>query len=201
MATADAKRRLRQQPVGATILLTIVGYALVLGTFLLDVPIYPDLTNAQVNLLSHVIAVINTTATVVLLLGWYWIRAGNVEKHRLAMVSGFVLILGFLVVYLLKVGGGGTKEFVGPKIAYYPYLVMLAIHILLSIVSVPVVLYALILGLSHTPAELRETPHARVGRIAAGAWILSLFLGVVTYVLLNHVFAYEFASMIVPVAV
>ncbi|ELY78183.1 DUF420 domain-containing protein [Natrinema pallidum] len=201
MATADAKRRLRQQPVGATIFLTIVGYALVLGTFLLDVPIYPDLTNAQVNLLSHVIAVINTTATVVLLLGWYWIRAGNVEKHRLAMVSGFVLILGFLVVYLLKVGGGGTKEFVGPKIAYYPYLVMLAIHILLSIVSVPVVLYALILGLSHTPAELRETPHARVGRIAAGAWILSLFLGVVTYVLLNHVFAYEFASMIVPVAV
>ncbi len=117
MATADAKRRLRKQPVGATILLTIVGYALVLGTFLLDVPIYPDLTNAQVNLLSHVIAVINTTATVVLLLGWYWIRAGDVEKHRLAMVSGFVLILGFLVVYLLKVGGGGTKEFVGPDLA------------------------------------------------------------------------------------
>ncbi|ELY77363.1 DUF420 domain-containing protein [Natrinema gari] len=201
MATADAKRRLRQQPVGATILLTIVGYALVLGTFLLDVPIYPDLTNAQVNLLSHVIAVINTTATAVLLLGWYWIRAGDVEKHRLAMVSGFVLILGFLVVYLLKVGGGGTKEFVGPDIAYYPYLVMLAIHIILSIVSVPVVLYALVLGLSHTPAELRETPHAKVGRIAAGAWILSLFLGVVTYVLLNHVFAYEFASMILPVAV
>jgi len=115
MATADARRHLREQPLGVTVLLTIVGYALVLGTFLLDVPIYPDLTNAQVNLLSHVIAVINTTATVVLTLGWYWIRAGEVEKHRLAMVSGFVLILGFLVVYLLKVGGGGTKEFVGPK--------------------------------------------------------------------------------------
>ncbi|WP_222919683.1 DUF420 domain-containing protein [Natrinema sp. SYSU A 869] len=199
MATADARRRLRQQPMGATVLLTIVGYALVLGTFLLDIPIYPDLTNAQVNLLSHVIAVINTTATTILLLGWYWIRAGEVEKHRLAMVSGFALILGFLVVYLLKVGGGGTKEFVGHDLAYYPYLVMLAIHIILSIVSVPVVLYALILGLSHTPAELRQTSHARVGRIAAAAWILSLFLGVVTYVLLNHVFAYEFASMIVPV--
>ncbi|PCR89626.1 DUF420 domain-containing protein [Natrinema ejinorense] len=199
MATADARRRLRERPVGTTIVLTIVGYALVLGTFLLDVPIYPDLTNAQVNLLSHVIAVINTTATVVLTLGWYWIRAGEVEKHRLAMVSGFVLILGFLVVYLLKVGGGGTKEFVGPDSVYYPYLVMLAIHIILSIVSVPVVLYALVLGLTHTPAELRNTAHARVGRIAAGAWILSLFLGVVTYVLLNHVFTYEFASMLVPV--
>ncbi|OAQ52104.1 hypothetical protein HTG_14065 [Natrinema mahii] len=199
MATADARRRLRERPKGATILLTIVGYALVLGTFLLDVPIYPDLTNEQVNLLSHLIAGINTTATVVLTLGWYWIRNGEVEKHRLAMVSGFVLILGFLVVYLLKVGGGGTKEFVGPDPVYYAYLIMLAIHIILSIVSVPVVLYALILGLTHTPAELRRTAHARIGRIAAAAWILSLFLGVVTYVLLNHVFDYEFAAMLVPV--
>ncbi|ELY70246.1 DUF420 domain-containing protein [Natrinema versiforme] len=199
MATADARRRLRERPMGVTILLTIIGYALVIGTFLLDIPIYPDLTNAQVDLLSHVIAVINTTATVVLTLGWYWIRAGEVEKHRLAMISGFVLILGFLVVYLLKVGGGGTKEFVGPQGVYYAYLVMLAIHIILSIVSVPVVLYALVLGLSHTPAELRQTPHARVGRIAAGAWILSLFLGVVTYALLNHVFTYEFASLVAPV--
>ena len=199
MATADARRRLRERPMGVTVLLTIVGYALVLGTFLLDIPIYPDLTNAQVNLLSHVIAVINTTATVVLLLGWYWIRAGDVEKHRLAMILGFVLILGFLVVYLLKVGGGGTKEFVGPQGVYYAYLVMLAIHIILSIVSVPVVLYALILGLTHTPAELRQTPHARIGRIAAAAWILSLFLGVVTYALLNHVYDYEFAAMLVPI--
>ncbi|MDF9745280.1 DUF420 domain-containing protein [Natrinema salsiterrestre] len=199
MATADARRRLREQPIGATIVLTIVGYALVLGTFLLDIPLYPDLTNAQVNLLSHVIAVINTTATIVLVLGWYWIRAGEVEKHRAAMSSGFVLILGFLVVYLLKVGGGGTKEFVGPDPVYYAYLVMLAIHIILSIVSVPVVLYALVLGVTHTPAELRTTSHARVGRIAAGSWILSLFLGVVTYVLLNHAFSYEFASMIGPI--
>jgi putative membrane protein len=199
MATADARRRLRERPMGVTILLTIVGYALVVGTFLLDVPIYPDLTNEQVNLLSHLIAGINTTATVVLTLGWYWIRNNEVEKHRLAMVSGFVLILGFLVVYLLKVGGGGTKEFVGPDIVYYPYLLMLAIHILLSIVSVPVVLYALILGVTHTPAELRSTVHARVGRIAAASWILSLVLGVVTYVLLNHVYSYEFASLLVPV--
>jgi len=184
--------------MGVTVLLTIVGYALVIGTFLLDVPIYPDLTNAQVNLLSHVIAGINTTATVVLVLGWYWIRAGEVEKHRLAMVSGFVLILGFLVVYLLKVGGGGTKEFVGPQNVYYAYLIMLAIHIVLSIISVPVVLYALILGLSHAPAELRQTPHARVGRIAAAAWILSLFLGVVTYAMLNHIFDYRFMAMLVP---
>ncbi|WP_121742539.1 DUF420 domain-containing protein [Natronorubrum halophilum] len=192
MATADARRRLREQPIGATIFLTIVGYALVIGTFLLDIPIYPDLTLEQINLLTHAIAVINTAATVCLIAGWYWIRAGEVEKHRLAMISAFTLILLFLVVYLLRVGGGGEKYFEGPDLVYYVYLAMLAVHILLSIVSVPVVLYALILGLTHTPAELRQTVHAKVGRIAAASWILSLVLGVVTYVMLNHIYGYTF---------
>lgn len=198
MATANAKRRLRERPIGWTLLLTVVGYVLVIGTFVFDVPIYPDLTNAQINLLTHAIAVINTAATVLLVAGWYWIRAGEVEKHRLAMVGGFALILVFLVVYLIRVGGGGEKLFVGPDLIYYAYLIMLAIHIVLSIVAVPVVLYALLLGITHTPAELRETSHARVGRIAAGTWILSLVLGVVTYVMLNHLYDYEFAAMVAP---
>lgn len=198
MATAGARRRLRERPIGATIALTIVGYALVLGTFLLEIPIYPDLTLSQIDVLTHAIAVINAAATVLLVAGWYWIRAGDVGKHRLAMVGAFALILLFLVVYLVRVGGGGEKYFVGPDPVYYAYLAMLGIHIVLSIVAVPVVLYALILGLTHTPAELRETAHARVGRVAAATWILSLVLGVVTYLLLNHVYSYEFGIVIVP---
>lgn len=198
MATANARRRLRERPIGVTIVLTIVGYTLVIGTFVADIPIYPDLTNAQVNAFTHAIAGINAVTTVLLVLGWYWIRTGEVEKHRLAMTGGFATILLFLVVYLIRVGGGGTKEFVGPVLVRNVYLVMLAIHIILSIVAVPVVLYALILGLTHTPTELRDTAHARVGRIAAGSWILSLVLGIVTYLMLNHIYGYEFASMLVP---
>ncbi len=197
MATADARRQLRENTLGVTIALTIVGYGLVLGTFLLDLPIYPDLTLEQVNLLTHLIAVINAATTVLLILGWYWIRNDEVDKHRFAMVGAFTLILLFLVVYLLRVGGGGEKYLTGVSDpVYYAYLAMLAIHIVLSIVAVPVVLYALILGLTHTPAELRETSHARVGRIAAGAWILSLVLGVVTYAMLNHIYEYTFEPMI-----
>lgn len=145
-------------------------------------------------LFSHAIAAINTAATVLLVLGWKWIREGKVKRHRAAMGSAFGLILGFLVLYLLKIGGGGTKEMVGaPELVYYAYLLMLAIHIILSVVSVPVVLYAIVLGLTHTTRELREeTPHRTVGRVAAASWILSLSLGVVTYVLLNWVYGYEF---------
>ncbi len=196
MELANAKRRAKERPGTLTAVLTVVGYALVLGTLVGGLPIYPEISKETVNLLSHAIAGINTTATILLVLGWRWIRKGEVDKHRAAMGSAFLLILVFLVLYLLKTGGGGTKEIdlaMGPvKIAYFA---MLAIHVLLSILAVPVVLYALILGVTHTPTELRnETPHKRIGRIAAGSWIVSLVLGVVTYLMLNHVYGYDFAA-------
>lgn len=187
--------------MGATLLLTAIGYALVIGTFAGLVPLYPDIGERGVDLLSHSIAVVNTLATIALVLGWYWIRRGEIDRHRIAMMSAFVLIVLFLLLYLPKVGGGGEKHFVLES-AYawvplwgwiYPaYLVMLAIHIVLSVLAVPLVLYALVLGLTHTPRELTDTRHATVGRIAAATWILSLTLGVVTYVLLNHLYAAEF---------
>lgn len=192
------RSRARERPRATTAVLSVVGYALVIGTFagLIPASVFPDLTNAQVNLFSHAIAAINTTATVLLVLGWKWIRAGEVEKHRKAMVGAFSLIMVFLVLYLWKIGGGGTKELVGaPDPIYYAYLLMLAIHIILSVVAVPVVLHALVLGLTHSPRELRlETPHQKVGRIAAGSWILSLSMGVLTYVILNWIYSYEFAA-------
>ena len=202
MATASASGPVKDHPAAVTAVLSVVGYTLVVGTFLGVVPgsIFPDLSLEQVNRLSDAIAVVNTVATLSLIAGWRWIRRDEVKRHAAAMASAFGLILVFLVLYLTKIGGGGTKEFVGPQLAYYVYLAMLAIHIILSIVSVPVVLYAIVLGLTHTPAELRETKHARVGRIAAGAWILSLSLGVVAYLLLNHVYAWEFIEAAVVVS-
>jgi putative membrane protein len=196
MATASAIGPVKEHPAAATLVLSVVGYTLVVGTFLGVVPasVFPDLSLGQVNLLSDAIAVVNTLATCSLIAGWRWIRRDEVKKHAAAMSTAFGLILVFLVLYLTKIGGGGTKEFVGPTLVYYAYLAMLAIHIVLSIVSVPVVLYAIVLGVTHTPAELRDTAHARVGRIAAGSWILSLSLGVVAYLLLNHVYSWEFVE-------
>ena len=196
MATASGTRqRAKENPLATTAVLSAVGYVLVLGTFAGVLPIYPSIGIETVNLLSDAIAVVNTLATVSLAVGWLAIRRGNVERHRAAMLTAFALILLFLVIYLLKVGGGGGEKHIlaeGP--VYYAYLLMLAVHIILSVVAVPVVLFAVVLGLTHTPVELARTPHARVGRIAAAAWILSLVLGVVTYVLLNHVYGWTFVT-------
>jgi len=192
MAVADrVQTGLRDRPRAITAVLSVVGYVLVGGALYGVIPLFPDLSRSTVNLFSHLIAVINTFALTALLVGVYFIKTGQVRKHRASMLSAFSLIVLFLVVYLWKTGGGFEKSIVAPELVTIVYLVMLAIHILLSVVSVPVVLYAVILGLTHTPEELRETSHARVGRIAVTAWSVSLALGVVTYLLLNHVYAWE----------
>lgn len=199
MAVATARSHLREHPAAATAVLSAAGYVLVGGTLTGTLPgaAFPEVARSTVNLLSHAIAVVNTLATVSLVLGWYWIRRGRVRRHRAAMLTAFVLILVFLALYLVKTGGGGRKEFVGPPAVRTAYLAMLGTHVVLSIVSVPVVLYAVVLGLTHTPAELPGTRHPQVGRVAAGAWVASLTLGVATYVLLNHVYGFEFVPALV----
>lgn len=199
MAVSSVRGPLKDNVRAVTAILSIVGYVAVVGVFLSPTMqgLFPDLSLAAVNLLADAIAVVNTFAVASLALGWYWIRQNEVRKHAVAMTVSFALILLFLVLYLPKVAGGGTKEFVGPQLVTYGYLLMLAIHILLSILAVPVVLYAFILGLTHTNEELRtDVPHRRVGQIAASAWLLSLALGVVTYLLLNHVYDWEFAAAV-----
>ena len=199
MATVSTQGPVKSHPLLTTAVLSVVGYVLVLGTFAGFVNLFPPIGNDTVILFSDLIAVINTCALTALLVGFYFIRTGQIRKHRAAMLTAFGLIMVFLVCYLWKVGGGFEKEIVieqGQFLAAYAgvvrpaYLVMLAIHILLSAVAVPVVIYPVVVGLTHTPSEIEETAHARVGRVAVASWSLSLFLGVVTYFLLNHVYSW-----------
>jgi putative membrane protein len=198
MATTTRRSLAKDHPRAITVVLSIIGYTLVIGAFAGVIPLFPELSKETVDLFSDLIAIVNLCALLVLLAGWRLIRNGKVRKHRAAMLTAFALICVFLVLYLWKVGGGFEKSIVireGQFLAEYAsivepiYLIMLAIHIVLSVVAVPVVLYAVILGLTHTPDELTETAHARVGRIAVTSWSVSLFLGIVTYFLLNHVYS------------
>lgn len=192
MAAADGiHARAKARPLLVTTVLSLIGYALVVGTFARVFPFFPELSNETVVVLSDAIAVVNATALITIVVGVRYIRRDEVRNHRAAMLTAFGLILLFLVMYLLKVGGGFEKAILAEGPVRWAYLVMLAVHILLSAVSVPVVIHAVVLGLTHSPTELRDTSHARVGRIAVVAWTLSLFLGLVTYVMLNHVYMWE----------
>lgn len=192
MAVAESIRsRVRSQPKVVTGVLTLVGYVLVAGVFSGGIDVYPELSESQVLLFADLIALVNTAALGAILAGVYFIKQGEVRKHRALMLTAFSLILVFLFLYLWKIDGGFERSLVAPAVVKIPYLLMLAVHIVLSIVAVPVVLHAVVLGLSHPTAELRNTIHPTVGRIAVAAWGLSLALGIVTYVILNHTYSWE----------
>lgn len=132
-------------------------------------------------------AVISLLAIGTISLGWRAIRRGNVDRHRLAMIVSAILFAAFLVCYLYRlVVLGGASPFPGPDAVYrFVYLPILAIHILLAIVCIPLLYYVLLLAATHSVADLRTTAHARIGRIVAPLWLTSFALGIVVYVLLH----------------
>lgn len=140
--------------------------------------------------IPHVNAAISLLAIVTIGFGWRAIRQRNVDRHRLAMLTAFGLFGLFLVLYLYRlIALGGPAAFPGPEqIERFVYLPILGIHILLAVICIPFLYYVLLLAGSHTVAELAETRHASVGRIAASLWTISFVLGVVVYVLLYHVY-------------
>ena len=188
--TEPVRSYTRTRPRQVTGVISVLGYALVIGAFAGLVPV-PELRTATVQLFSDLMAVINTMALLLLVAGWRCIKRGEVRKHRAAMLMSFALIMLFLVLYVWKVGGGFEKAFVGPTVVQYRYWTLLVIHILLSVVSVPVVLHAVVLEVTYLPAEVRATAHPRGGRLAAAACPCSLFLGTITYVMLNHIYGWE----------
>jgi putative membrane protein len=133
--------------------------------------------------------VLNAFALLLLLRGRAAIRAGDVRAHRRDMLAAAALISAFLVLYVTRVALGGTKAFPGPAaVRLYLYLPVLAVHVLLSVVSVPLVVYNLVVGLSRPADAVGTTAHPRVGRAAVVLWSLSLALGIGVYVLLNLAF-------------
>jgi putative membrane protein len=135
------------------------------------------------------IAGINALALACLIAGWRAIRARRVLEHRRFMLAAAGLISLFLVLYVARVALGGTKAFPGLQaVRTYVYLPVLAVHIVLSIVSVPLVIYNLLTGLTLGIPEVRTTRHPAVGRYAVALWSTSLALGILVYLLLNVLF-------------
>jgi putative membrane protein len=152
-----------------------------------SVPAAPEWVIETIPLVN---AVISAVAIGKIAIGWRAIRRGRIERHRVAMVSAFALFVAFLGLYLYRLTvTGGPQPFPGPDPVYqFVYLPLLAIHILLAMVCIPLLYYVLLLALSRPIAELPRTSHARVGRIAATLWMVSFALGIVVFVLLHVVY-------------
>lgn len=189
----DAQRRsdlLVRRPGVVAVFLAALVYAALGYALTAEPPTrLPPAVARLVALAPHLIAIINATALACLLLGWRAVRAGRIVRHRRYMVAAAALISAFLVLYVSRVALGGTKAFPGPTaVRAYLYLPILTVHILLSILSVPPVIYNLLVGLTRPAGAVRMSAHPRVGRVAVAMWSVSLTLGLGVFLLLNVIY-------------
>jgi putative membrane protein len=166
-------------------LLTVVSLALVFAAALRVIPesLLPR-SSALIAAVPHVNAVLSLLAIGTISAGVYFVRDGQLRRHRAAMGTSFLLFATFLTLDLYRVSIEGPTPFPGSGLAETAYYGVLAVHVLLAIVCVPLVYYVLLLAATRPIAEVFDTSHARVGRAAASLWLVSFALGLVVYVTL-----------------
>lgn len=133
------------------------------------------------NALAPVNALLNSTATVLLLVGYVAVRQKKVEIHRKSMFGAFVASCVFLVFYLARFALTGSHRF--PDLGWIRtlYLTILISHMLLAIVTVPLVLRTLFLAY-----KKRFDEHRKIARFTYPVWLYVSFTGVIVYAMLYH---------------
>src|SRR5260370_8238601 len=85
-------------------------------------------------------AVLNGLCAITLCVGLYFIKHQNREAHRTSMLLAFVFSSAFLVSYIVNHAVHGDTIFPGHGAVRTLYLAILASHVLLSMVALPMVL-------------------------------------------------------------
>jgi putative membrane protein len=125
-------------------------------------------------------AILNGLSATALLIGYTFIRARRIAEHRAAMFTAFAFSSLFLVSYILHHALHGDVRY--PLHAAYRsvYLPLLASHIVLAVVALPMVLTTFFLSLSG-----RIPMHRKLARWTFPIWLYVSVTGVITYVMLR----------------
>lgn len=136
---------------------------------------------ALAEVLPHVNALLNVTATVTLLLGRYRIALGDRDGHRKLMLASVTVSAIFLASYLTRFALTGPHRF--PELGWIRifYLALLTVHSVLALAVVPMILTTLALGLRGNFPR-----HQRWARITFPIWVFVSVSGVVVYAMLYH---------------
>ena len=138
-----------------------------------------DASAAHFRFLPAVNAVLNGLCTIALLVGFYFVRLRKIPAHRASMITAFVFSSLFLVSYITNHALHGETHFPGSGTVRTVYLSILASHVLLSVVALPMVLTTFFFSLS---GRIRQ--HRKIARFTLPIWLYVSFTGVVVYAML-----------------
>lgn len=147
---------------------------------LLFMPSKVDLGADWAYFLPHLNAMINTVASVALVLGVIFIKKGNVLYHQTAMTVAFALGALFLVSYVIYHATVESTPFGGEGWVRAVYYFLLITHIILAAVALFPILLAYYYGYTNQLQKHRATV-----RYAFPIWLYVTVTGVIVYLMIS----------------
>ena len=125
-------------------------------------------------------ALLNGLCAIALCVGLYFIKHHNMAAHRKSMLLAFAFSSVFLVSYIVNHALHGDTIFPGHGPVRTLYFSILASHIILSIIALPMVLTTFFFSLTG-----RFAMHRRIARVTFPIWLYVSVSGVVVFVFLK----------------
>jgi putative membrane protein len=135
-----------------------------------------DVAGTQLRSLPLVNAVLNALATIALVTGYHEIRQRRILHHRASMFGAFFFSSIFLVSYLVNFTLHGETRFNRFNHWWPFYWKLLASHIVLSTIALPLILITFFLSLTG-----RFHAHKKLARWTFPIWLYVSVTGVVVY--------------------
>ena len=135
---------------------------------------------AWVDSLPWLNATFNSCAALCLVRGYLQIKAGQIDSHRRSMLGAFTFSTLFLLSYVAYHALHEESRFPGQGLVRPIYFFILISHICLSVVSLPMVLSSLFLGLTR-----RFEVHKKVARWTFPLWLYISVTGVLIVLFLK----------------
>lgn len=139
-----------------------------------------DASSARFAFLPALNALLNGLSATALLVGFTFIRARNIKAHRASMITAFGFSTLFLVSYIFHHAMHGDVRYPVHAALRPVYLPLLASHIVLAVVTLPLVLVTFFFSLSG-----RIPQHRKVARWTFPLWLYVSVTGVITYAMLR----------------
>ncbi len=125
-------------------------------------------------------AIINTLTSVVLIMGFYFVKNGNVQFHKASMISAFLLGAVFLVFYIIYHSNAESTKFGGEGTIRMVYFFFLISHILLAFLVVPLVLSAIYFAVTQ-----KIERHRKIVKFTFPVWLYVSVTGVIVYMMIS----------------
>jgi putative membrane protein len=137
-------------------------------------------SSTQYAFLPALNAILNGLSAVALLIGYTFIRARRIQAHKAAMITAFGFSTLFLLSYIAHHALHGDVRYPVHAALRSIYLPLLASHIVLAVVALPMVLVTFFFSLS---GRIRQ--HRKIARWTFPLWLYVSVTGVITYVMLR----------------